>query len=149
MNYKYLLKLPFHDKLLSDLSKELTENNPPKFKKNENTSKWRLFSSGIEITFKKSEDIEDADTAYPEGTPLVTSIVFYMRRLNGYEIFEEDLPFAINRLDSKEALEAKLGEAEFSNDYVRIFRWRIDNIWLFLQFSKELSLSTVSIQVPD
>jgi hypothetical protein len=148
MEYKEWLNLfgrDSEDNKLKDALAKVGVKKVPTIKKDETETRVELadsmliFASGA---FYPSRDIGG------DGSSLLSGLILPLKGYDWGE-YKGELPFQLDRADSRKTLRARLGEPLEQNDRFRWDQWKVDNLMLRVTYAKDFeSLTAVSIKLP-
>jgi hypothetical protein len=148
MEYKEWLSLfgrGSEDRKLKETLAKVGVKQVPPIKKDETDARIELADSML--IFASGELFPSRDVG-GEGSSLLSGLVLPLKGYDWGE-YKGELPFQLNRADSRKTLRARLGEPAEFNERFRWDEWKVENLLVRVTYAKDLeSLTAVSVKLP-
>ncbi|WP_124574499.1 hypothetical protein [Herminiimonas sp. KBW02] len=148
MEYFEFLGLYYGEEKLKLLLDELAIDKAPVLSRGDFDTYLLKKAAGIELTFSDSVSLKFSERAYPDKSLVLVNVRYYGEKIQGFSIFQGDLPYGIAFGRKKADLLLLLGEPEWKNPEQSRLRWIRGNHRVHLTFDDNDKVIIVSVGLP-
>lgn len=147
-NYISLLGQYYGEPELATFLTKLGVSKPPKLPRGEADVCVECKAHGVEITFRSEHSLDIAFREYPEGALVLSSILFYGIKYDGYDVCQFSLPLNLLFKMGRDAVTMLLGKHQWENANRTSLRWDRERHCVFAHFDKQGHLERLRVQLP-
>ncbi|WP_025804398.1 hypothetical protein [Pseudomonas chlororaphis] len=148
MNYFESLGAYYGEKKIKDLLEDLKITETPTLPRGDADTYLLKEEAGIELTLSDSESIKDPKREYPDGALVLTNVRYYGKEMQGFSIFQGELPYGIQFGQEKKEIISMLGEPEWKNSDESRLRWIRGNHRVHVTLNDANRAIIVSVGLP-
>lgn len=148
MEYFEFLGLYYGEEKLKLLLEELAIDKVPVLPRGDFDTYLLKKAAGIELTFSDSGSLKFPERDYPKRVLVLVNVRYYGKKIQGFSIFQGDLPYRIEFGQKKADLLALLGEPEWKNPEQSRLRWIRGNHRVHVTFDADDQAIIVSVGLP-
>lgn len=148
MEYFEFLGLYYGEEKLKLLLEELAIDQVPVLPRGDFDAYLLKKAAGIELTFSDSASLKFPERDYPKRVLVLVNVRYYGKKIQGFSIFQGNLPYGIEFGQKRTDLLSLLGEPEWKNPEQSRLRWVRGNHRVHVTLNDEGKAIVVSVGLP-